>query len=189
MQPDELANLKKVLELANYRNVLIFRAADILDSNNTSYSDLDAGIRIGTTPDPKSGQMWRRLVEDADFSFPGEESLVESVLGGVLSDTKLKSPNTLATAVACGVATLILYCIRLVDDPEDTQYAMSRSKMRKILGNTVIRDDGQRHSEFWRTFNQYDLDHVSSEAERAFYVVKGLVGFLCRERKMGDGMF
>jgi hypothetical protein len=188
------------LQRAENQGILIFRAADIATSNSNSYTEIEAGIRIGTTPELPLGQIWRRTpvaLDNAEFFFPAEESLIKSTLRMDSDGVILKSPHTLATAVACGVAALILYCIRFIE--KESRFSlfdlsgqrlpnrgwepivMSKSRMNKIIRNTCNRDDGQ-YSEFWKVFAKYNTDNLDhGDKEMAIQALRELVQDLCKE--------
>jgi hypothetical protein len=67
------------------------------------------------------------------------------------NNTNLNSPNAIATAVAAGVATLILCCSGLSKPEADKQ--QTPLSMERILRRTC--PFGNRQSEFWTLFERF----------------------------------
>jgi len=148
----------RVLVEANHRGTVVLCAA----ADSGHHGREPYGIHIGTALQPPS-QGWPQVQNFVDFCFPGDKEIIEAMaVPGLLSkNIELKSPNTLATAVASGVAALIIYCIRLLNPGTKVEVSV----LKEIFQRTVRGRD--RDSQFWILFEECQNLDSNEETVRA----------------------
>lgn len=127
-------SLENAINEAVSRNIILFCASD--DQGNTRTRDTYPAIcnkqifQIGAaTTWGDKGEAVRS--ESVDYIFPGDKGLVTSLLGK-LPDEGLRTASSLATALASGLAALILHCAALRGE-KDFKALRSHKAMKKAF--------------------------------------------------------
>jgi Subtilase family len=116
----------------------------------------DHSFLIGTAT--IAGQAWKwNGANDVDYILPGTDLDVK--IGDELFDRRLKklceSGSSLATALASGLAALIMDCVALYN-PQDLQYVRVHAGMKRAfeaINTTRYRnDDDNKYLRVWDTF-------------------------------------
>jgi hypothetical protein len=171
-QPDTIQELRDVVRDAEKQGALIFRAKDEVDVNSpgpTPWAFPVRGFRIGTS----STFSHNEHPDLVDFYFPGDKEIADKIHSVMSPNRQLKSPHAMATAVASGVAALILSCVELVRS-DVVQELRNPEYMKLALANTCGNDG--KTSRFWTTLEDLNLSKkVGSSLERFVQRVCGEV--------------
>jgi hypothetical protein len=149
-QRDTVRELRRVMEYAEEHGALIFRAKDEVNMNSpglTSRVFPVRNFRISTS----STFSHNEHPDLVDFYFPGDKEIADKIHGVMSQNRQLKSPHAMATAVASGVAALILSCVELVRS-DVVQELRNPEYMKLALANTCGKDG--KTSRFWTALEQ-----------------------------------
>ena len=177
----DLVNLQTAIDKAIANNILLFSACDDQGNNKKDIPyparcNKDKIFRIGAaTTWGREGQAVR--TESVDYIFPGDESLISSQEPPTsLDDIRVGwTASSLATALASGLAALILYCAALRSD-NHFKTLRSHEKMRAAFGNIPSPNN---YLHVWTIFGDYLKEHESADLEDS-KVIEKIVDHLLR---------
>jgi hypothetical protein len=174
-QPDTIQKLRAVMKEAEEAGALIFRAKDEVDVNSprpTPWAFPVGGFRIGTS----NAFSHNEHPDLVDFYFPGDKEIADKIHSVMSPNRQLKSPHAMATAVAAGVAALILSCTVLARP--DVAWKLRNSQEMKLALASTCGNDGKT-SRFWTKFGEdTNSGFRGREAER---IVEMFVRKVCSE--------
>jgi subtilisin family serine protease len=164
-----IAELTNQINAAATAKILLFCSVSDQGVRNegTFPADCNRGttFRIGAaTP---SGSAWEWIgVNDVDYILPGTGLRVDT-RGPSAKGVKPVSGSSLATALASGLAAVILYCVAL-RDPNDLDRVKGHENMKKILDN--INTTGDRTKPFylqvWDKFDPAKETQISANEDK-----------------------
>jgi len=161
---EALERFAKAVRKAREENIIMFCMGDqhVPSYRDTSYYDVsyyDSGsgrnypaclkevFCIGAARAGKGLESFEN--QHVDFTFPGDKVMVEAVHGGGFPG------NSIATALATGVAAMILEFYLGVDDPNAYRDPRNQAIMRNALKN---------YTRSWKNF-WFDYNKFSDEGE------------------------
>ncbi|PWY74518.1 subtilisin-like protein, partial [Aspergillus sclerotioniger CBS 115572] len=155
--------LREALQRADQRNILMFCSASDRGANNPATFPAQASaniFRIGAAK--QSGQMVDNVgsPDNVDYTCPGDSVNTEWLDPSGVMRTDWHTGSSVATALAAGLAALILYCVQVLvargDTEDELQKASASLKklktpdgMKKALG--VMQDDA-KYLAVWNIF-------------------------------------
>jgi hypothetical protein len=121
-----------------------------------------------------AGQSWAwNGANDVDYIFPGTN--LEVAIGDELFDRRLKkrceSGSSLATALAAGLAALVLDCVAL-NNAKELSLVKTHNGMKLALDAINTQHHNDKYIRVWETF---DKDHDKSEKIRLRAIVDRLL--------------
>ena len=112
-----IERLKKAVEEAAKNNILMFCAASdggaISDKSFPGKAPRDSVFKIGAATEDGKAWKWVGDESNIDFIFPGHEVVLERYEDALLHNSNLLTGSSVATAIAAGLAALVLDCVRL----------------------------------------------------------------------------
>jgi subtilisin family serine protease len=131
----DISALESEIKIAVGRGILLFCTAnDQGNQKDKSYPancDSNKLFRIGAAT--ASGEKWEWVgAGQTDFIFPGEKVLIQPRHGSLLTNCQTVSGSSLATALASGLAALILYLVE-VDDHRNLALMRNHSRMMEAF--------------------------------------------------------
>ncbi|RYP72074.1 hypothetical protein DL771_004405 [Monosporascus sp. 5C6A] len=139
-ESEDLKKLQAAISVAENAEILMFCSASDRGSHSEDRcypGDLEKCITIGGASSTGESLSWVHL-DNIDFLFPGEKIPFMNN-DGTLS---YESGNSVATAAASGLAGLLLFCSRLLDE-EDEAYFKVRDNMKRAFKTMSIGTDRQ----------------------------------------------
>lgn len=140
--------LKDAVAAASSKNILMFcstgdqgRCAD----DHIYPACLPSVFKIGAA---KPSGNDRDSTEDSHFTFPGEDLKVEIPSYISLGEDSRASGSSLATALASGLAALILYCIDITDSNHLRERAKSYTLMQRAF-KKMTKSDHTKYIRAW----------------------------------------
>ena len=168
---DGAKEFKDAISLAMQKGVLLFsslrEAEDALVIDKLYPVSLSGVFKIGSAT--RSGNQANTVSGDsksAEFILPGREVLLRSG-----AETSEIQGSSVATALASGLAALIIFCADLIDlaahtDTQRGQKLRSESKMRSVLGNMSRGSNEGKYPEvqkyFERSGGDLTLENIST---------------------------
>lgn len=115
---DDIHELELAVEAAAKAGILMFCAAnDQGVARDDSYPAASSGtkhiFKIGAAEPQGTVWKWVRDPADVDFIFPGHNVVKERPNDAPLEKCRTLTGSSVATAIASGLAALILYCVQL----------------------------------------------------------------------------
>ncbi|OGM40072.1 hypothetical protein ABOM_011269 [Aspergillus bombycis] len=114
----DIDKLKKALKIASDKGILLFCSTPDKDQDNQSDTHFpiqcDHSIkkfRAGAAT--QDGSLWKKASNPADFILPGGNIGIRKGDPDLRGSNVLKPGSSIATALAAGLAALIIYCVRL----------------------------------------------------------------------------
>ncbi|KAH0558881.1 hypothetical protein GP486_004487 [Trichoglossum hirsutum] len=131
----DISALESEIKKAVKRNILLFCTAnDQGNQKDKSYPancDSKKLFRIGAAT--ASGEKWEWVgAGQTDFIFPGEKVLVQPRHGSLLTNCQAMSGSSIATALASGLAALILYLVE-IDDHRNLMVMRDHDRMMEAF--------------------------------------------------------
>lgn len=185
-------NLTTAINEAVERGILIFCSASDQGPNDTALYPADCNrdnsFLIGTAT--ASGQAWKwNGASHVDYILPGKDLDVQ--IGDDLFDQRLErvceSGSSLATALASGLAALVLDCVVLNDSSELEFFkGGKRSRAKTNMVHVFESINNQRYhnrddDKYLRVWETFGLALRKSDADRLRFVVDGLMSRVRRE--------
>ncbi|KAI9779172.1 MAG: hypothetical protein M1839_007707 [Geoglossum umbratile] len=128
----QIKKLEEAIELAAKSDILLFCSAN--DQGNQKDKCYPANcdskkiFRIGAAT--TAGDKWKWVGEgQVDYIFPGEKVLVEPQHSALIQKCKLVSGSSIATAIAAGLAALIMYIVE-AENPKNLAAMRSHEQMK-----------------------------------------------------------
>lgn len=140
--------LKDAVAAASNKNILMFCSTGDQGKCANDYiypACLPSVFKIGGAKPSGNDRDW---TEDSHFTFPGEDLKVEipSYIGS--GQDSRASGSSLATALASGLAALILYCIDATDNDQLRERARSYISMKKAF-KKMTKADQPKYIRAW----------------------------------------
>ena len=112
-----IEKLKEAVEKAAKKPILMFCAASdggaISDKSFPGKGPRDSVFKIGAATEDGKAWKWVGDESNIDFIFPGHEVVQERYKEALLQNSNLLTGSSVATAIAAGLAALVLDCVRL----------------------------------------------------------------------------
>jgi len=190
---DELRDLENAILLATERNILMFCSATdqgvFKDHSYPGEASTKKLFKIGAAEASGAAFKWIGDPAKVDFIFPGHKVVHERPgPAGVLTDKLYPASLTgssVATALASGLAAVILYCMQVGArfPPTDGQYqrvtmddyhALKRHEhMRQAFLEIGTADNLKKYIAVWECFTQPVQDfEVDRTKERTYLIAK-----------------
>lgn len=180
----DIPELEKAVNAAVAANILLFCATD--DQGNTRGEETypaqinkNKTFRIGAaTASGDKGDQVR--LGSVDYLFPGDKRLVP-LLREQLTDDEPRIASSLATALASGLAGLVLYCAALADkkdlDAKHFEYFRNHEGM-----TAAFKAIGEKHGylQVWKVFEDYLSKYEADEAGKENEILNAVVTHLRR---------
>ena len=111
-----IKTLKEAIKVAADKPILMFCAASdggAMSDRSFPGSLRDFVFKIGAATE--DGKAWKWVGDEGniDFIFPGHEVVQERYKEALLQDRNLLTGSSVATAIAAGLAALVLDCVRI----------------------------------------------------------------------------
>lgn len=141
--------LKDAVALASSKNILMFCSTGdqgkCANDDNIYPACLPSVFKIGAAKPSGNDRDW---TEASHFTFPGEDLKVEipSYIGS--GEDSRASGSSLATALASGLAALILYCIDATNNDQLRERARSYISMKKAF-KKMTKTDQPKYIRAW----------------------------------------
>ncbi|KAH6851063.1 hypothetical protein B0I37DRAFT_373102 [Chaetomium sp. MPI-CAGE-AT-0009] len=187
-QPSDQATIQSLVEAINKaveKGILIFCSVSDQGPHDSgafpAHCNRSNSFLIGTAT--VAGRAWKwNGANEVDYILPGTD--LEIKIGDDLFDSRLKnlceSGSSLATALASGLAALILDCVVLKDvDEFERMQDRAHQKMKMAFDSINMlrynnRDD-DKYLRVWDTFGQALSDSRKKDDEKLGLVVDGLM--------------
>lgn len=112
-----IGNLEKAVQAAAKKPILMFCAASdggaISDKSFPAESLRDLVFKIGAATEEGKAWKWVGDEKNIDFIFPGHDVVQERYPEALLQSCNLLTGSSVATAIAAGLAALVLDCVQL----------------------------------------------------------------------------
>lgn len=173
----DIEELEKAITSASRRNILMFCSAS--DLGNNAKKDQSQNYPYKCKPDKifqigaatASGKGWEWIGHgEVDYIFPGEKLLLQKRLGSDSLPESL-SGSSLATALAAGLAALILYCTE-VHSHQDMVLLRNHERMKEAFNAVGVSD---KYVLVWETFEISHEEMRCSEEKILENIVKKLL--------------
>ena len=112
-----IEDLEKIVKKAARNGILMFCAASdggaVTDQTFPAESQRELVFKIGAATE--EGKAWKWVGEEKkiDFIFPGHEVVQERYEGALLEKCNVLTGSSVATALAAGLAALVLDCVQI----------------------------------------------------------------------------
>ncbi|KAM0344164.1 hypothetical protein ACHAPU_007886 [Fusarium lateritium] len=123
----------------------------------------DGVIKIAAT-DLRGKETPESLAELADYMFPGDGILAETTFLGMSNPSNKISGTSVATAIASGVASLVLACHRLalstqeLEEPWTNHRELKRDIVRRVF-DSMVENKEAKFVKPWLFFNEADQEN------------------------------
>jgi hypothetical protein len=152
-------DLQLAVEAAIKAGILLFCASDDQGTSRPEHSEpYPARIdplhifRIGAAT--RTGMQADR-VRGVDYILPGEKDQLVPFFGEQFSSHEPRTASSLATALASGLAALILYCGAIVEDKKKYELLKTQEKMNGAFKNLCKSHPGSRYLLVTEVFGEY----------------------------------
>jgi hypothetical protein len=166
----DLEDLQSAIRAAEDKKILLFAAATDQGaaSSMSSYPGcLPSVFCIGAAT--ATGRRWEWVSDDkVNFLFPGEKVLIESHRGprGAAGAQQMQqippSGSSIATALAAGLAALILYCVEVVS--HERRKGLRDFKHMNRAFKALCKEGTDNYTKVWDVFGG-DLDDKELRGE------------------------
>jgi hypothetical protein len=177
----DIENLTTAINEATEGNILLF--CSVSDQGVKTEGAYPANcnrsktFRIGAAT--TSGNTWEWVgVNDVNYIFPGTGLRVDT-RDPLSKSLKPCSGSSLATALAAGLAALILYCIAL-NNAEELDLVLGHDKMDHVFKSINDTRDSSLFLRVWEAF-KVEEDAADRPKESLKFIVDGLLGPLRRQ--------
>jgi hypothetical protein len=161
----DIDGLRKVLLEAQTKGIILFCSLSDEGAGGNGYpADYDIATRIGAAT--AAGKEWSWVEgHDAHFLFPGEGVEID------VRTREIASGSSIATALAAGLAALILHCVDIAE-PDQRRNLQQQHVMKKAFQSLC--KTGNNYLKVWEVFKSFkDKGRVENINE-----VRKLVGLL-----------
>lgn len=112
-----IEDLERTVKTAANKGILMFCAASdggaVTDQTFPAESQRDLVFKIGAATEEGKAWKWVGEEKNIDFIFPGHEVVQERYKETLLQNCNLLTGSSVATAIAAGLAALVLDCVQL----------------------------------------------------------------------------
>ena len=109
--------IDEAIKTAAANGILMFCAASdggaVTDQTFPAESQRESVFKIGAATEEGKAWKWVGEEKNIDFIFPGHEVVQERYKGTLLQHCNLLTGSSVATAIAAGLAALVLDCVQL----------------------------------------------------------------------------
>jgi len=132
--------LRRAIHRASSASILMFCSSD--DQGKLSKDDVYPGhfpdtFKIGAAK--ASGREAEWTDKNSDYTFPGEDLPVDLPCHLRSNTNNLASGSSLATALASGMAALLLYCFQICDDSGNPERALQTARIHDNMDRAFRR--------------------------------------------------
>ncbi|KAI9667432.1 MAG: hypothetical protein M1821_000247 [Bathelium mastoideum] len=172
----EVDTLTRAINAAVEDHILLFCSSD--DMGNTGAGSTYPGkithntFRIGAAT--SSGSRAERVKSSSiDYLFPGSKNYIPKSIS-IASDEESPTASSLATALASGLAGLILKCDAMTRDADNAE-RWEHKEMKRAFNNIGLPDD-ERYIQVWNVFEHFLKE--ADEESQAMKILEDIVNHL-----------
>ncbi|KAF4546015.1 uncharacterized protein LTHEOB_4667 [Lasiodiplodia theobromae] len=200
-EPD-IKKLETALDEAAKKNILLFCSANDqgTDADESHPSANPGRFKIGAATAWGTAWRWTRA-SHVDFIFPGDKVIKERPGNVPVEKCSLVSGSSVATALAAGLAALVLYCVQFaalhcvatnqqakVVTLEDFQAMKTRERMAEAFHAIyTTKDSDNKYIEVWNTFETAPREGEGKEKDVKREIIVAVADKLKARRKLVFG--
>ena len=155
-----IENLEKAVQAAAKDNILMFCAASdggaVTDQTFPAESQRESVFKIGAATEEGKAWKWVGEGKNVDFIFPGHEVVQERYKEALLQNCNLLTGSSVATAIAAGLAALVLDCVQLAA----LHYENLLDQQMKLTSSRSPEDESRLRQD------KLDVDQAIDRAEK-----------------------
>ncbi|CAN9474906.1 unnamed protein product [Alternaria alternata] len=199
---DNEADIRKLeisLDEAAKKNILLFCSANdqATDANGSHPAANPTRFKIGAATAWGTAWRWTRA-SHVDFIFPGDRVIKDRPGNVPFEKCSLVSGSSVATALAAGLAALVLYCVQFSVyhrnatnqqgkgvTMEDFQAMKTRDRMAEAFHAIyTTRDSDNKYIEVWNTFETAPREGEGKDKDTKREIIVTVANKLISRRKL-----
>lgn len=169
-----IESLEKAVQAAAKDNILMFCAASdggaVTDQTFPAESQRESVFKIGAATEEGKAWKWVGEGKNVDFIFPGHEVVQERYKEALLQNCNLLTGSSVATAIAAGLAALVLDCVQLAalhyENLLDQQKKLNSSRPPQRGGSEATQNSTYPEDESRLQQEKLDVDQAIDRAEK-----------------------